>query len=71
MDRRLLEAYREGWQAVEMIEKEENRAASIAQRWHALNMILNLGLGLGFSFSEARDQETLVWQRWSKLKRAK
>ena len=36
MDRQLLIDYREGWQAVEMIERGENKHASISQRWSTL-----------------------------------
>ena len=68
MDRQLLVNYREGWQAVEMIEQSENKHASIAQRWLELNTIYNLAVDLGLVFEENRDQENIVWQRWSKLK---
>ncbi len=68
MDRQLLIDYREGWQAVEMIEQRENKLASIAQRWLELNSIYNLAVGLGLVFEENRDQENIVWKRWSTLK---
>ncbi len=71
MDRQLLKEYREGWQAVEIIEKGENKTASIAQRWLELNTIYNLAAGLDLVVEGIRDQEDIVWQRWSTLKNIK
>ncbi len=68
MDRQLLKEYLERWQALEEIEKEENKRLSIEQRWNQLNAIYNLAVGLGLVFEDPRDHEDDVWMRWSKLK---
>ncbi len=68
MDRQLLKEYRERWQAVERLEKEENKHASIAHRWDQLNAIYNLAIGLGLVFENPRDGEDIVWMRWSRIK---
>ncbi len=62
--------YRARWDAVAAIELEEQRAASVSQRWQQLNDIFRMGLALGLPLeSEAREQEiTGVRQRWLKLK---
>jgi len=63
-----LRAYRERWRAVQEIEKEEQRAATMAQRWQQVNAILCLAIGLGLPLNEIDEQEQLIYQRWSKLR---
>lgn len=63
-----LKAYIERWQAVEEVEKREQRTASIALRWQQTNSIFGLAIGLGLSFDEQDDQEEFVRSRWTKLR---
>ncbi len=67
MDKELVRQYRERWQAVAAIEIEEQRAATIEQRWRQLNAIWNMAQALGILKSNADDEE-VVYLRWSKLK---
>ncbi len=67
MDKQSAQAFRNRWKAVEMVETEEQRAASIAQRWRQLNAIFRLAAGLGLPATEQDDDE-IVYRRWAKLK---
>lgn len=64
-----LRSYRQRWQAVEEIERQELRAASMEKHWKQLNAIICLGIGLGLSRDDDED-EMPVYQRWAKLKGA-
>ena len=59
--------FRERWQAVYRIEQEEERAASVAQRWQQLNNLIRLAMGLGLSL-QSDESELAVYHRWAKLK---
>jgi hypothetical protein len=61
-------AYRDRWQAVEEIERQEQRAASINLRWQQTNSILRLAIGLDLALDESHDQNEIVRQRWEKLR---
>ena len=68
-DDQLMKEFRERWQAVEAIEAEEQRAASIASRWRQLNAILQMAIDMGLDLSElGRDDDEIVWRRWAQLK---
>ncbi len=68
MDRRLLIAYRDRWRAVEAVEREERRAASVALRWQQTNAIFRLAMGMGLLSSSPDDQEQEIYRRWAALK---
>ena len=63
MDRQLLIAYRDRWRAVEAVEREERRAASVALRWQQTNAIFRLALGMGLLATGPDDQEQEVYRR--------
>jgi|GEM_PF-6419605 len=42
----MLQAYHQRWQAVEEMEQQEQRAASVTMLWQQLNSILRLAKGL-------------------------
>jgi len=62
--------YVERWKAVEEIERQELRSASIELRWKQINAIWRLAKELGYSF-EPDESEIEVYQRWAKLKERK
>lgn len=62
--------YCERWKAVEEIERQELRAASMETRWRQIDAIWRLAKGLGFSF-EPDESEMEVFARWAKLKEGK
>lgn len=66
MDPSMLKAYRDRWQAVAEIERQEMQTASLDLRWQQLNAIVGLAIGLGI-FKTIEDK-TEVYQRWAKLK---
>ena len=68
LDPQLAKQFRDRWQAVAAVQEQEQRAASIDLRWKQLNAIWQLALGLGVQ-SEPDETESLVRERWAKLKR--
>ena len=72
MDRQLLIAYRDRRRAVEAVEREERRAASVALRWQQTNATFCLALGMGPLATGPDDQEEQeVYRRWATLKGAR
>lgn len=67
MANQLLKYYRDRWEAVEEIEREENRRSSIQERWMKLNALLLIAEGLNLTDDEI-DMEII--NRWAKLKGA-
>jgi len=61
-------AFRDRWDAVEEVEKQEQKAASIYLRWQQLNSILKLAIGLNLAMDTLHDQDDIVRQRWEKLR---
>jgi len=69
MDKSMLTAYQERWQAVAEIEAVEQRQASTAQRWRKLNSLVRMAAGLGLLRKEDADEQlAIVRQRWNLLK---
>ncbi|MEJ2262169.1 MAG: hypothetical protein P8X95_01905 [Anaerolineales bacterium] len=58
--------YRDRWRAVAAIEREEQRAASLTERWKQLNYLYLLGQGLALLYKDSLEET--IWQRWAKLK---
>ena len=61
-----LRAYRERWLAVEEIERQEQRNASLELRWRQLNAAYGMAKELGLLRSDP--SESGVFERWAKLK---
>lgn len=59
-------AYRDRWQAVAEIERQELQEASLDERWRQLNVAIGLAIGLGMMMSDQSEEE--VHLRWAKLK---
>ena len=59
--------YRERWQAVEEIERQELRAMTPEEHWHKLNAIVRFAMEAGMPM-ERDDSELEVFLRWAKLK---
>lgn len=75
MDPDLLRNYRNRWQAVAAIERAEQRATSLEQRWEQLNYLYLLGRILADRGEDqvkiilrTNQEEETVWRRWMKLK---
>ena len=67
MDQISLQAYRQRWQAVEEVEKQEARSASFELRWQQLNALAGMARALGILPLEDRDEE-IVRAIWLRLK---
>ncbi len=59
-------AYRERWRAVEAVEREERRRATLELRWRQLNSLIAMAKGLGLVASDA--SEAGVHARWATLR---
>lgn len=68
MDAQLAREFRNRWQAVEAVEAEEARAASVETRWLQLNAIWRMAQELGLLPAETDRQDEVVRQRWLRLK---
>ncbi len=70
MDRLLAKQFRDRWKAVEAVEIQEQRAASVHWRWKQLNALWNLAAGLG-QIPQPDDSKSVVYERWARLKGGK
>ena len=59
--------YKERWKAVEEFERQELRAATVAQNWRQLNAMIGRGLKLGLARGDD-DGEMEIFRRWARLK---
>jgi hypothetical protein len=62
----LIQAYQARWKAVEEIQLEERRLASLELRWQQLNAAYGLAKGLGLLQPDLTELE--VFKRWALLK---
>lgn len=61
-----MRAYRDRWQAVAEIERQELLNISLDERWRQLNGVINLAIGLGIMAADQSEGE--VHLRWAKLR---
>jgi hypothetical protein len=61
-----LQSYQARWNAVEEIQAEERRSASLELRWQQLNTAYGIAKGLGLLQPDLSEME--VFERWAKLK---
>ena len=59
-------AYQARWAAVEAIQREERRSASLVLRWRQLNAAYGMAIALGLRQEDS--SESGVFERWAKLK---
>ncbi|HEX9974692.1 MAG TPA: hypothetical protein VGD14_21690 [bacterium] len=65
---KLMREFRDRWKAVEAVEAEEQKSASVELRWQQLNSILRMAIGLGLPRIESTENDVIVYQRWVKLR---
>ena len=65
-DKKLLHEYRERYRIVAEVELQEQRAATVAERWQQLNALWNLASGL--EIRNTADDVDAVRRRWVQLK---
>jgi hypothetical protein len=61
-----LKAYCARWRAVDEIERQELKNATLELRWQQLNAVIGMAIGLGIYQSAGDDIEVI--HRWAKLK---
>ncbi len=62
----LMQGYQAGWKAVEEVQREERRTASLELRWRQLNAAYGLAKSLGIL--QPDPDELKVFERWKILK---
>ena len=62
----LIQVYQAGWKAVEEVQREERRSASLDLRWRQLNAAYGLAKGLGILQADSTEAEVI--KRWAILK---
>lgn len=62
----LMQVYQAGWKAVEEVQTEERRTASLESRWRQLNAVYGLAKGLGILQPDSTAEEVI--NRWAILK---
>ena len=69
MDKNTALAYRQRWQAVAGLEREEQQNATVAQRWQQLQSLLRFGSYVAAPDLLREIQETdIIAARWRRLK---
>lgn len=61
-----MKVYQAGWKAVEEVQMEERRSASLELRWQQLNAAYGLAKGLGLLQPDPDEMEVI--KRWAILK---
>ena len=69
MDKNVLQTYRQHWQAVEEMEKQEASNENIETRWQQLNTLAGLARALGI-FQVDDYEDDVVRSRWNRLRAA-
>jgi len=66
-----IKAYKMRWKAVEQFEREELQSTSIDIRWQKINTLLRIAVGLGLQLEIDYTQDSIIYERWAKLKRTR
>ena len=64
--KQLMQVYQAGWKAVEEVQREERRTATMDLRWRQLNAAFGLAKGLGILQPDSTEEEVI--KRWAILK---
>ena len=65
---KLMREFRDRGKAVEAVEAEEQKTASIELRWQQLNSILRMAIGLRLPLIDSSKDDLVVYKRWAKLR---
>lgn len=68
LDREMLKAYQERWQAVAEVEYAERQRTTIRQRWKQMNALLRMAAALGLQQEDDIEENDIVYQRWNRLR---
>jgi len=63
-----LKAYRNKWDAVAKVERQELRRTTTAMRWRQLNALMSMARGLGIQQREFDAQSEVIRARWQFLR---
>lgn len=67
LDKTALQQHKKRWQAVARFEEDEERQSTTLDRWQRLNAIVRLAGNLNLA-KDAKQDETIVWNRWNRLR---
>lgn len=68
LTREMLEAYRARWELVAERERQEQREATVTQRWQKLNTLFGMARELNLSIDKDDEQLEIIWARWNRLR---
>lgn len=68
-ERQQLIAYKQRWEAVAAIERQEEARRSFHERWMLLNVLYGFAKATGMELDND-DSEEEVWPRWATLRQA-
>jgi hypothetical protein len=68
LNREMLLAYQEKWQAVAQFEKEEQQAATVSERWQRLNALVRLAGALALRRDDNDSIADASYERWNRLR---
>ena len=68
LDKEMLKAYQNRWQAVAEIKNAELQQATIRQRWKQLNTLLRMAAALGLQPENDIEEDDIIYQRWNRVR---
>jgi hypothetical protein len=68
LDKEMLKAYQNRWQAVAEIKNAELQQTTICQRWKQLNALLRMAAALGLQPENDIEEDDIIYQRWNRLR---
>ncbi len=67
LNQEVMRSYLQRWEAVNEIEKNEQRDASLTDRWQKMNSLLQMARTLDLSLN-ADEKGSEPWQPWNRLR---
>jgi hypothetical protein len=68
LDKEMLKAYQNRWQAVAEVKNTELQQTTIRQRWKQLKALLRMAAALGLQPKDDIEEDDIVYQRWNRLR---
>ncbi len=68
LDKEMLIAYQNRWQAVTEVKNTELQQTTIRQRWKQLNALLRMAAALRLQPKDDIEEDDIVYQRWNRLR---
>lgn len=68
LDKEMLIAYQNRWQAVADVKNAELQQTTIRQRWKQMNALFRIAAALGLQPEDNIEENEIVYQRWNRLR---